>query len=173
MKEDSKQQRKLSDEIASIGRDPDIFPGFILDNPDTVAFASASDVGARTQSSAATVVRFCQALGYEGYVDLQATIQERMGRRPTMVQRLEEGLAHPISQDDILAHVLATDIRNIERLAEFTDGGHLQAAAAEIRGQTMYRVRIGPFPDRARAEQTRDRVNAQYRLDTWVTAAGN
>ena len=107
---------------------------FFLDNPDIVAFSSASEVGARTQSSAATVVRFCQALGFEGYVELQATIQERMGYRPTMVQRLEERLTDPISQDDLLARILAADIRSIERLAEFTDSDHLQAAAAEIRG---------------------------------------
>jgi DNA-binding MurR/RpiR family transcriptional regulator len=106
---------------------------FILDNPDTVAFASAGDVGTRTQSSAATVVRFCQALGYEGYVELQATIRERMRLRRTMVQRLEERLADPIPQDDLLARVFAADIRNIERLAELTDSDRLQAAAAEIR----------------------------------------
>ena len=39
---------------------------FVLDHQDVVAFASASSVGIRTQTSAATVVRFCQALGYEG-----------------------------------------------------------------------------------------------------------
>lgn len=106
---------------------------FILDNQDVVAFASASDVGAKTQSSAATVVRFCQALGYKGYVDLQATIREGMPLHRTMIQRLEERLADPIPQDDIPYRVFATDIRNIERTAALMTNDHLRAATAEIR----------------------------------------
>lgn len=105
---------------------------FILDNQDVVAFASASDLGSRTQSSAATVVRFCQALDYEGYVDLQADVQQQLPLRRTTVQRLEERLADPIPQKDLLAQVFATDINNIERTAEMTDNDRLQAAVTEI-----------------------------------------
>ena len=106
---------------------------FILDYQDVVAYASASEVGGRTQSSAATVVRFCQALGYKGYVDLQATIREGMPFRRTTIQRLEERLADPIPQEDLLARVFATDIRNIERTAALMVNDHLRAATAEIR----------------------------------------
>ena len=106
---------------------------FILDHQDFVAFASASEVGARTQTSAATVVRFCQALGYEGYVHLQAAIRERIPMHWTTVQRIEGRLTRPIPKEDILARVFATDIHNIERTAALTVNDRLQAAATEIR----------------------------------------
>lgn len=106
---------------------------FILDNQDLVIFASASDVGARTHSSAATVVRFCQALGYKGYAHLQAAIRGQTLVHRTAVQRIEELLTHPIPQKDLLARVFATDIRNIERTAALLANDRLQAAVAEIR----------------------------------------
>ncbi len=106
---------------------------FILDHRDFVAFASASEVGARTHTSAATVVRFCQALGYEGYVHFQASIREQIPFRRTAVQRIEERLTSPIPKEDLLARVFAADIRNIERTAVLAANGHLQAAVAEMR----------------------------------------
>jgi cell division septation protein DedD len=36
-------------------------------------------------------------------------------------------------------------------------------------GQTMYRVRIGPFPSRSAAETVADKVRKERKLDTWIT----
>ena len=38
-----------------------------------------------------------------------------------------------------------------------------------VDGRTMYRVRVGPFPSRARAQKEADRVRRAYKLDTWLT----
>lgn len=36
-------------------------------------------------------------------------------------------------------------------------------------GRTMYRVRVGPFETRGRAEEVADEVRNRFTLDTWVT----
>jgi cell division septation protein DedD len=36
-------------------------------------------------------------------------------------------------------------------------------------GQTMYRVRIGPFANRASAEPVAEKVRKEHKLDTWIT----
>jgi DNA-binding MurR/RpiR family transcriptional regulator len=106
---------------------------FILDHQDVVVFASASEVGIQTNTSAATVVRFCQALGYEGYIQLQTAVRERVSSQWAAVQRIEERLTGPIADEDLVTRVFATDIHNIERTAMLMAEEHLQAAAAEIR----------------------------------------
>ena len=106
---------------------------FIVDHQDVVVFASASEVGIKTQTSAATVVRFCQALGYEGYLQLQAAIRERLSSQWTAVHRFEERLSGRIADEEFVTRVFATDIHNIERTAMLTADDRLQAAAAEIR----------------------------------------
>jgi cell division protein FtsN len=36
-------------------------------------------------------------------------------------------------------------------------------------GQTMYRVRIGPFPSRTAAEPVAEKIRKERKLDTWIT----
>jgi DNA-binding MurR/RpiR family transcriptional regulator len=106
---------------------------FILNNQEFVAFASAGDVAARTRSSAATVVRCCQALGYQGYIQLQLHVREGISFQRTALQRLEARLAAPVPREDVLSRVFATDIANIERTAVLTVGDRLQAAVTALR----------------------------------------
>jgi DNA-binding MurR/RpiR family transcriptional regulator len=106
---------------------------FILDNQELVAFSSAAEVGAQTDSSAATVVRLCQALDYDGYLHLQADLREGISIERTAIQRLEDRLAAPAEAHDILARVFATDIHNLELTMVMTDNGTFQEAVCEIR----------------------------------------
>jgi len=39
----------------------------------------------------------------------------------------------------------------------------------QVGTQTMYRVRIGPFTDRASAQKVADLVRKRFKLDTWIT----
>ncbi|HMB52312.1 MAG TPA: SPOR domain-containing protein [Thermoanaerobaculia bacterium] len=57
--------------------------------------------------------------------------------------------------------------RTLERLQDAGQPAFL--SPVEVDGQTMYRVRIGPFSDRAAAEKVADDVRRRYRLDTWIT----
>lgn len=105
---------------------------FILDNEYFVAFASVNTVGQKTGTSAATVVRFCQAIGYEGYVDLQAAIREQLPRYPTYVQKVESGLATATPTDEMLKRVFATDTSNIARTADLINAAVFDEAVAEM-----------------------------------------
>jgi DNA-binding MurR/RpiR family transcriptional regulator len=104
-----------------------------LDNQDLVAFSSAHEVGLETDTSAATVVRFCQALGYEGYQQLQEAIRAQLSLERTAVQHLEKRLDGRIANHDILTQVFAAEIRNLQRTAVLMSTDHLQAAAAAVR----------------------------------------
>jgi DNA-binding MurR/RpiR family transcriptional regulator len=106
---------------------------FVLDNQDLVAFAPAHEVGLETDSSAATVVRFCQALGYEGYLQLQEALRAQLSLERTAVQHLEQRLEGSIAGHDIVTRVFGADIRNLERTAVLTAGDRVQAAAAAVR----------------------------------------
>ncbi len=104
----------------------------ILDNQEAVAFSSAAEVGAQTGSSAATVVRLCQALNYEGYLHLQMDLREGISFQRTAIQRLEDRLAATEAGDDLLARVFATDIHNLELTMVMTGNDAFQEAVAEM-----------------------------------------
>ncbi len=67
------------------------------------------------------------------------------------------------------------DEAQAKKVREQLSGGGYQAylSPVEVGSQTMYRVRIGPYPDRPAAEASAGAVNRSFKLDTWVTAAGN
>jgi len=65
----------------------------------------------------------------------------------------------------------STDQQQARQLIQtLTSGGYPAfLSPVEVRGQTMYRVRIGPYADPKEAESVAERVRKAYRLDTWVT----
>ena len=105
---------------------------FVLDGEYFVAFASVAEVAQKVGVSTATVVRFCQTLGYEGYPHLQAAIRQTFSRLTTTVQRLEARLTSPLPESDLLARVCATDIENIKLTRELVDAETFEAAVTVI-----------------------------------------
>src|SRR3954453_16982123 len=54
---------------------------YVVDHLDEVAFHTAEDLARRANTSSSTVVRFSQALGFEGFPELQSSAREEYRRR--------------------------------------------------------------------------------------------
>lgn len=65
------------------------------------------------------------------------------------------------------------DREQAERVVErLRDGGERpRLAPVEVDGQTMYRVRLGPFADREEAARAAERVRRGFGLETWITSS--
>lgn len=63
------------------------------------------------------------------------------------------------------------DREQAERVVErLRNGGERPfLSPVEVDGQTMYRVRLGPYSDRDEATRVADRVRRGYGLETWIT----
>jgi DNA-binding MurR/RpiR family transcriptional regulator len=85
-------------------------------------------------------VRFCQALGYDGYRHLQAAIRQAFPRFATTIQRQEARLASPPPESDLLARVCDADINNIERTMELVDPETFEASVTELARATTILV---------------------------------
>src|SRR5438874_7514762 len=58
---------------------------YIVDHLDEVAFQTAEELARRANASSSTVVRFSQALGFEGFPELQDSARQEYRRRHTNV----------------------------------------------------------------------------------------
>jgi cell division septation protein DedD len=64
----------------------------------------------------------------------------------------------------------ADEVQARNLLKQLTDGGYPAfLSPVEVGSQTMVRVRIGPFSQLANAETVADRIQREFKLDTWVT----
>src|SRR5579872_2281601 len=55
---------------------------YIVDHLDEAAFRTAEELARRASTSSSTVVRFSQALGFEGFPELQQAARDEYRRRP-------------------------------------------------------------------------------------------
>ncbi len=93
---------------------------FIIDNYDKAAFMTASKLGIKVGVSESTVVRFANALGFEGYPELQKALQEIIKTKLTTVQRVEMASEYS-SEGAILKKVLKSDMDNIRSTLDSID----------------------------------------------------
>lgn len=104
---------------------------YLLEHLQTVPFLSVPELARRTGVSDATVVRFAQRIGYQGFselkMDLVELLQERLGGPvPTEPPEL---------RDDVLERVAGLEINNVQRSLEAID----RTVFAEV-GQAMFRA---------------------------------
>lgn len=105
---------------------------FALDNKYFLSFSAANQTAKKTGTSAATVVRFAQALGYGGFSEMQAALRDELPSYLTAVERMQARLARSRSEMENPNKIFATDIRNIQRTAGNLQTEKLQEAAREI-----------------------------------------
>lgn len=85
---------------------------YLMEHYDTASFMTAAKLAQITGVSEATVVRFAFALGFDGYPDLQRTLQEMIRGNLTSVQRIR--LTSNLSPELIPKTVLKADMNNIQ-----------------------------------------------------------
>lgn len=113
----SKGQKKLAD--------------FIREDYDKAAFLTAAKMGEEVGVSESTVVRFAMALGYDGYPGFQRALGELVRTKLNSIQRMEVTYGR-ISQGEILASVLQSDIEKIKLTMEAVDHSSFEMAVDTI-----------------------------------------
>jgi len=100
----------------------------VLDDAQAVAFGTVAALAQAADTSGASVVRFANRLGYDGFVDLQAAVQQELGAklRPA-VERIRE----PAS-DDLLGQALTVELDNVGKSLTAIDRRALATTVARL-----------------------------------------
>ena len=104
---------------------------FIREDYDKAAFLTAAKMGEEVGVSESTVVRFATALGYDGYPEFQKALGELVRMKLNSIQRMEVTYGR-ISQGEILASVLHSDIEKIKLTMEAIDHEAFEMAVDTI-----------------------------------------
>src|SRR5215218_1608461 len=88
---------------------------YIVDHLEEAAFHTAEELARRANTSSSTVVRFAQALGFEGFPELQAAARDEYRRAREVGGGIEPAAPplFPIDQTEFEA-ALAADHANVE-----------------------------------------------------------
>jgi DNA-binding MurR/RpiR family transcriptional regulator len=105
---------------------------YIVDHLDEAAFQTAEELARRANTSSSTVVRFSQALGFEGFPELQQAARDEYRRRPAGGEVIG-GAAPLFSLDHTeFESALAADHVNVEDTAHKLSRSDVEAAIDAI-----------------------------------------
>ncbi len=105
---------------------------YIVEHYDKAVFMTASRLGESVGVSESTVVRFAAALGYEGYPQLQRSLQELVSHRLTANQRFE--MSTEIDPHDALNIVMKSDMQNLRGTLETMDSAAFENVVQRLLG---------------------------------------
>jgi DNA-binding MurR/RpiR family transcriptional regulator len=111
---------------------------YIVDHLEEAAFQTAEELARRADTSSSTVVRFSQALGFEGFPELQDAARDEYKRRTHGAAASQSGDG---SDSALLAlgnsefeTALATDLVNLDESVRKIEIEHVEAVARLIAG---------------------------------------
>ncbi len=142
MDETGSLESRIKAALPGTSRSHEKLARFILDNGLFVAFASATELGDKNSVSAATVVRFCQSLGYEGYPELQSAVRASLPTYLAKVQRLEKEFPQA-EKTQTPERVFALDLQNLKRTIESLDLDRFAAAVQALSKANEFLVVAG------------------------------
>jgi len=105
-------RQRLEDHLPSLTKSQRRIASYLLAGYDEAAFLSAADLAERLNVSQATIVRFAQAIGYDGFPELRRCLQELFRARATPASRLQCKLSElASSQGHILTKVFDMEVQ--------------------------------------------------------------
>ena len=110
--------RYIRDRFDEFSRSQKDVARYIVDHLEEAAFQTAEELARRADTSSSTVVRFSQALGFEGFPELQEAARDEYKRRSHAVVVSQgaddsESALFTLGKSEFEA-ALATDLLNLE-----------------------------------------------------------
>ncbi|WP_114559291.1 MurR/RpiR family transcriptional regulator [Desertihabitans aurantiacus] len=107
---------------------------FLLEHPRTPLEYSIVELAEETQTSAATVTRFCRLLGFGGYVPFRVAVASDIGRDSASSWQTDIGQEfHPDDEPRVVLDTLiGTHTRSLQQTADQLDLGLMAEAARRI-----------------------------------------
>lgn len=132
----------IRDGMTSFSKRQKLIANYILENYEKAAFMTAAKLGEMVGTSESTVVRFAAELGFEGYPEMQQTLQDLTRGRLTTVQRIEVSYDR-LGTQDVLEKVVQADIDQLRRtLTELDRADFAGAVDAIVKARRIYIIGV-------------------------------
>lgn len=117
--------QELNNRYDTFTRSQRLIAAYLADNLNDIAFCTLEELAERIGVSTTTIIRFCRALKYTGYSEMQKDIQSNIQTKVGLPQRLSNKKKH--SCNALLADSFQNDINNIQQTLELQNNHDIQA----------------------------------------------
>ena len=123
--------KTIEDKLPTFSKSQKLIGNYILQHYEKAAYMTALKLGNAVGVSESTVVRFAIELGYEGYPQLQRSLQSHIKNKLTTLHRMDVTRSR-IAGEDIITGVLNQDIDKIRRTLESVNRESFDNAVSTI-----------------------------------------
>jgi len=118
--------------VASLSPQQRVIAEYFLDHMQEIPFLSVPELAERTGASEATVVRFCQRIGYSGYSDLKMALVD-LAREGMRTSKTDDAIpSDDEAGKDFLGAMAKLEQHNISRTLDSIDGRTFHKVAASL-----------------------------------------
>ncbi len=139
-------RQRLETHLPGLTKSQQRIASYLLASYDEAAFLSAADLAQRLSVSEATIVRFAQAVGYDGFRELHRCLQGLFRAKATPASRLQRKLGElASSQGHVLTKVLDMEVQYLTEAAHAVDAADFdRAVEILLSGQRVFCFASGP-----------------------------
>ena len=123
--------KSIEEKLPQFSKSQKMIATYILEHYEKAAYMTALKLGNTVGVSESTVVRFAIEMGYEGYPQLQRSLQSHIKNRLTTLQRMDVTRSR-FGDEDPLSSVLNQDIDKIRRTLEALNPEAFENAVSTI-----------------------------------------
>ena len=126
-------QSSIQERMADLSPKQRALARYIVENQSAVMFATANEVGSAVGASGATVVRFAQLLGYDGFTELRDSLRDRRSDFPAFLERLSDLAQRSLpSASELVNLVIGGEQENLSSTLGSLDSNALAEIANRI-----------------------------------------
>ena len=122
---------QIENKMSTFSKSQKLIANYIINSYEKAAYMTALKLGNAVNVSESTVVRFAIEMGFEGYPELQKSLQSLIKNRLTAVQRINI-TNDRIGDDGVLKNTLTQDMDRIRRMLEEIDPKAFDRAIEKI-----------------------------------------
>ncbi len=123
--------KAIEEKLPQFSKSQRLIANYILAHYEKAAYMTALKLGNAVNVSESTVVRFAIEMGFEGYPQLQRSLQSHIKNRLTSLQRMDVSRSR-IGDENPVAAVLNQDIDKIRRTLESVNNEKFEDAVSTI-----------------------------------------
>ena len=116
---------KITENFDSFSRSQKTVANYVMENTNALAFHTLNDFAGLIGVSTTTVIRFARMLGFEGYTELQKSIQQGIKNKEALPERLPQSTAEHMN---LFRDSFENDIANINATFEALSPQELKKA---------------------------------------------
>lgn len=129
---------EIKSQMSSFSKNHRLIAQYILDHPHDVPFLTAAQVASQVGVSESTVFRFANRLGFTGYPELKAALQETLMDNLTVTARQQAYKAED-AKDDVLMKGFVRDAETImEAASKLNRAALYEVADLIVRSDSVY-----------------------------------